>query len=262
MSTDTSVAPGSDAEYGEIAEAIHRGHLTGRLDISPALHGLTREEGLAVQLAVLARMQKTGEELGGWKVGMTSGGSLNKMGEGFRPFGFILKSRIFASGASVSLDGAGPADIEPELAFRILRPLRGTELTPADVRTAISGAIPSFELLALRLQGKGSHGATIADDLMQWGLVLGEASHWLGDVADIKVDLRRDGALLVEAGPRFAIDDPFQSIATLCAMLAPFGLGLEPGQHVITGAFHRAGLTSGTWTSEFKGVGAVTITAR
>jgi len=249
-----------DSRYEAIADEVYGGHLAGRLTPSAALGGLSLDEGLEVQLAVLERLIADGEELGGWKVGMTSGPSLDRMGTGFRPFGFILKRRIRQSGSSIRLGQLGPSEIEPELAFRIDRPLHGSALTETQVREAVSGAIPSFELLTTRLQGNFGNGATVADDLTQWGLVLGEPSAWQGDVTEMAVRLVHDTDAAIEAGPAYAIDDPFRSLSALCATLDRFGLGLEPGQHVITGAFHRTRLLPGTWSAQFKGVGPVEIT--
>ena len=56
------------------------------------------DEGQALQFQLLDRWLNEGEELGGWKIGMTSGESRDALGVGVRPSGFVLKSRIFRSG--------------------------------------------------------------------------------------------------------------------------------------------------------------------
>lgn len=262
MSAELKIADGQDeAAIRSAAADLHAGYLSGTVAMNDTLAGLSLDEGLALQLRVLDSLVASGEELGGWKVGMTSGPSLNRMGEGFRPFGYILKRRIFQSGATVALQPAGPAGIEPELCFRVEKPLSGA-VTREAARAAVSGAIPSFELLAFRIQGKETHGATIADDLMQWGLVLGTESTWRGEIGEMEAELHHDGKVVAKVGPRFAIDDPFESIATLCRQLDRFGRGLKPGEHIITGAFHKTALVPGRWTAEFKGgAGAIAATA-
>lgn len=247
-------------ELEVVAEEVYRGHLSGGIDPSPALKALDLDDGLRIQLAVLDRLRSAGEELGAWKVGMTSGDAHNRMGEGFRPFGFILKSRIYRSGAAIPLGPKGPIGIEPELGFRVERPLKGRSLTAEEVRSAVSTAIPSFELLASQLRGAASHGATIASDLSNWGLVLAQPGGWRGDIAEVAATLHRDGELVGEAGPRFKIDDPMRSISSLCGTLDRFDLGLEPGQHVITGAFYKSDVNApGKWVGTFAGVGAVEV---
>lgn len=251
----------SSKEYDAIADEVYRGHLSGEIVATPALEALTPEEGLQVQLAVLDRLRADGEEIGGWKIGMTSGSARDAMGKGVRPFGYILKSRIHASGSTVALGPKGPDGIEPELDFRVEHPLKGASLTAEAIRNAVSPAIPSFELLASRLKGTTNPGAAIASGLSNWGLVLAQPSGWRGDIADIAATLHRDGDLVGKAGPQFEIDDPMQSIITLCRTLDRFGLGLERGQHIITGAFHKSAVEApGKWTGSFAGVGTVEIT--
>ena len=96
-------------------------------------------EGLGRQLENLAAREAAGETLGGWKVGLTSGRARNSMGDGFRPFGYVLASRVFESPASVRLDGMGPAGLENEMCFTIGAPLTG-EVTRAAVIDAVFSA--------------------------------------------------------------------------------------------------------------------------
>ena len=62
---------------------------------------ISADEGQALQFQLLERWLNEGEELGGWKIGMTSGESRDALGVGVRPSGFVLKSRIFSSGAKI-----------------------------------------------------------------------------------------------------------------------------------------------------------------
>ncbi|HEX4832594.1 MAG TPA: hypothetical protein VH478_16035 [Trebonia sp.] len=76
------------------------------------------------------------------------------------------------------------------------------------------------------------------------------------------MSLHRDGELVDRgtAGPQ-VLDDPYVSLARICAQLAPFGLGLEPGQRVITGAIVKFPPVDGpsSWTASFGGRTAVTV---
>lgn len=260
MSPDTAEQDERPSASALVAH-LQAGYLAGHVADTPALAALTLDDGLALQLKVLDALIASGETLGGWKVGMTSGPSYDRMGVGFRPFGYILERRIFESGAAIPLAPAGPQGIEPELCFRIERRLFGA-VSADEVRAAVSGAIPSFELLAFRLGDGAPNGAAIADDLTHWGLVLGEESGWKGNVADMQVDLHRDGERVAKVGPQFNIDDPFESIAALCRQLARFGRGLNPGEHVITGAFHKTAIAPGSWLAAFDGLGTVSAVAR
>jgi 2-keto-4-pentenoate hydratase len=253
--------PAATFDLANLVDALAAGLRTGTFDPRSLPSGsLSLDDGLRVQLAVLDRLRAAGEELGGWKVGLTSAKSHDKMGKGFRPFGFIRAGRVFPSGAPIPLADIGRGGIETELAFTIAKPLRGGSLSTEEVRDAIAGVRPAFELHQTRISAPIDHGMEIANDLGQWGIVIGDLVEWTGDVRDVRVEVVCDGETVATAGPNFPIDDPLLSLSRLCATLAPFDLGLEPGQHVITGAFfHSPPLESGgQWAATFSGVGAVT----
>ena len=70
---------------------------------------LDAAEGQSLQARVRQNWLDQGKQIGGWKVGMTSGGSRDAMGAGVRPFGYVLDERVLNSGARI------PAD-DPDLA--------------------------------------------------------------------------------------------------------------------------------------------------
>lgn len=101
----------------------------------------------------------------------------------------------------------------------------------------------------------------VANDLGQWGIVVGPALPPGTDLSTLAVSLHRDGELVDSgrSGPE-TLDDPYLSLARICRLLAPFGMGLEPGQQVITGAIVRFPPVDGpsTWTASFSGLSEVT----
>jgi 2-keto-4-pentenoate hydratase len=72
-------------------------------------------KALDVQLAVLDRLLTSGERLGGWKVGHTSGSRRGMLGRDFRPFGYILDGRIIRSGDTLGHGQITSCFIEPVL---------------------------------------------------------------------------------------------------------------------------------------------------
>ena len=107
-----------------IVEYLLEAWRIGRLDDADLPTDLGLDDGLSLQLQLLDRLRAQGERLGGWKVGLTSGTALDRMGPGFRPFGFILADRIFASGDRAPLAG-GPDSVEGELCLPPGRAGRG-----------------------------------------------------------------------------------------------------------------------------------------
>ena len=56
------------------------------------------------------------------------------------------------------------------------------------------------------------------------------------------------------------MDDPYLSLARVCRLLHKYGVGLEPGQPVITGSFcHHAVRQPGSYRAVFVGIGEVSV---
>lgn len=214
------------------------------------------EDGQSLCLGLLDRWLAEGEQLGGWKLGLTSGRSRNAFGHGVRPFGFILASRIYDSGAVLGrLPGLG---VENELCWVLAETLAGESVTAADARRAVAGVAPAFELNQNRLPGDAAPGLRVADNLSQWGLVVGAAQPVAGLVEldalleELTVTLLRDGELCERVSARGHIDDHFESLARLARELARYGRSLAPGEQVITGAYTRHVVERpGTWRGDF-----------
>ncbi len=56
------------------------------------------------------------------------------------------------------------------------------------------------------------------------------------------------------------MDDPYLSLSRLCRLLHQYGVGLEPGQPVITGSFcHHPVTQSGRYRAVFSAIGEVSL---
>lgn len=244
-------------------DRLVRGWRGGRLDSDGLEGALSLDEGLAMQLQLLERLESDGEQLGGWKVGLTSGTALDRMGPGFRPFGFLLRSRILESGGQVALGPAGPDFAEGEVCFRVGQTIRGEDVTPDDARRTMTGVVAGLELNVRGRYPGNDGGLRIADNMTNWGIVIGdEVSPIPGDFdfEGLEVRLGQDGETVGTQPAKGHIDDHFLSLSRLVQQLARFGRGLEAGQHVITGAFVRTPLEGPTAISaEFSGIGRVGI---
>ena len=198
------------------------------------------DEGLRRQLDVLGE-----REVAGWKVGLTSGGARDSMGPGFRPFGFILPERVFPSGAKVERAGIMTPGVENEFCFTMGSQL-GAGAMRDDALEAVESVCAGFELNERRLSPGATTADRLADDLSQWGIVVGEPRvlDWRGFAfADVSVRLSLDGSELESVAAAGHIDDHFDSLAALACQLARFGRSLEPGHRVITGSFGKHAVT-------------------
>jgi 2-keto-4-pentenoate hydratase len=230
-----------------------------------ALRGqLTLEQALRAQLGVRDRKLASGGKQGGWKIGLTSERVRKRYGTDARPFGHILAASVHSSGAVVPMAGFPHAAIEPELCFTIGETLRGPGVTPQQARAATAAVSAGFELNQNRAQGVTDFPLTVADNLSQWGIVVGDSLQPIPpdlDLARVKVVFRKGDQVVAETvgGPE-TIDDHFLSLSILANTLGEYGETLAAGMRVITGSFAKVDVAAGeTWTAEFSGIGTVRV---
>ncbi len=234
----------------------------GRPPRAAAPAGSGREDGLMLQLAVLDRFMREGSTLGGWKAGLSTGRSRDALGEGFRPFGYILGDRVFADGARAGLRGIHDCRIEPEFCVVLAKPLKGADVTEEQAFDAIGAIAPAFEINEVRVGMAAEPALFLADGLANWGIVIGPEMPRPATPEGFatRVTLRRDDGVIAESPPDLAMDGPALALARMVRLMARFGLGLEPGQRVITGAYAQDRVTQpATYRADFAGIGSVTF---
>ena len=215
------------------------------------------EQGLQQQLERYADIRR-----GGWKVGLTSGGSRDGMGVGFRPFGHIAKDRIFESGATIDLSQVGDIGVENELCF-LFGETVPTNVDRTQLQHCVEALRPGFELNERRLSSDASAKDRLADNLSQFGIVVGPPVTDFRNLQlkELAVTLRRDKTEVATVHSQGHIDDHYDSLLALVQVLAQFDRRIEAGDHVITGAFARERvLSSSVWRGDFSlGIGSVEV---
>src|SRR5262249_9873130 len=197
--------------------------------------------------------------LAGWKVGLTSNRARAALGVDARPFGHVLASHLFESGARVAAAAIAKPSLEPEMCFEIARRLAGPGLSRTQVRAGLARVCAGFERNERRAGStRPDFGAFVTDGLTQWGVVRGSGATLAdaGDLDAVHCTLLRDGEKVYQGVSRDELDDHLESLARLAAVLGAHGRALEPGQVVITGAFARFDAAAGQrWRAEYRGVG-------
>lgn len=256
--------PATGEGDGMYDEQLVEGFVTARLagiagpEVSAAAFDL--HEALGLQLTVLDRLVAAGDRLAGWKVGLTSGPRRDVMGRDFRPFGYLLESRLLRSGDTLGHHQITSGYLEPELCLVLGAPLRGDDIDPDAARAAVRAIAPAFELNERRLRPGVDDATTIADGLGNWGIVVGAEAPVQSGLTETTVELWLDDVLVGAKTPGESMDDPFLSLSRLCVLLHRHGRGLEVGQRVITGSFcNRTVQGPGTWRALFSGVGEVRV---
>ncbi len=222
------------------------------------------ERGLALQVGVLRSWLADGETVGGWKIGMTTRSARDSMGVGFRPFGYVLASRLREDG-----DVLGAAEVAPnpaveiEIGVTIGERLAGPDVTSEQARAAVASVHPAFELVTRRLPSRVGVPIRIGNSLGNWGIVFGPAHDTDIALDSLHVALRRGEEEIGSGGTGAdVLDSPYDSLARVAKVLDRHGLALEPGQRVITGSLLPALPVEGpgTYTGLFGDLGSVSIT--
>jgi 2-keto-4-pentenoate hydratase len=232
---------------------------------APLQGALAMDEAVRIQLEVLRRILATGERQAGWKIGLTADAVRAQFKTTSAVHGYLLASRRFPSGFHVHGHAGAPLSIESELCFRLGRDLDGPGITGADVVGALESIAPAFELLERRGDMLADLPLGVADNIRQWGYVVGTpvASGVVArDLGSVRAVTRKNGEVVVDALGRDAIDNQVASIAWLANSLSGFGRRLEAGHVIMSGSFHGAlPVASGDeWEAEFSGVGTVRCT--
>jgi len=218
---------------------------------------------LAVQLELLDRRLARGDELAGWKIGLTSERVRQHLGTTDQPFGHIVQH--LQSGNHVVLSEIGQnTSVEPEMVVTLGRDLAGPNTSAQDARAAVSHIAAGLEVNQNRIGDISDFPMLVADNLTQWAIVEGTPLA-LDDQFQseaLQVSFARNNQPVTNIqGTVEVIDDHFTSVATLANALARFDRQLYAGQKVITGSFCRQSVKAGeNWKASFSSIGDVEIT--
>ncbi len=213
---------------------------------------LTESDGLAVDQSYAVQSRWTGmrlergEGLVGRKIGLTSPAMQEQMGVNEPDYGSLWASRYFPATAGrveIPADAFLQPRVEGEIAFLIGRPLEGTSVTPQEVLVATEALAIAVEVVDSRIEDwRIKLPDTIADNASYGGFTLGPWSRALRetDLRTLGMLIHQNGQPVVQAIGAAALGSPARAVAWLANKLTSFGVRLEPGDIVLSGALGRA----------------------
>ncbi len=221
-------------------------------------------DGYAIAQRLTTMLVNDGDEVVGYKVGLTSKPMQKLIGVDSPDYGPVLGSTVYANGDAVSLSAFIQPKIEAEIAFVLGDGLRGPGVTVVEARGAIAGMVAAVEIVDSRFADWRIKLADTVADLASNGAVA--VSSRVVSVAGIDprligMVLTRSGELVDSGVGAAALGDPVGVVAWLANALGEMGAGLEPGQLIMTGALHAAvPMTAGdVFRAEFDRLGPVTV---
>jgi 2-keto-4-pentenoate hydratase len=202
----------------------------------------TADEAYAVQMRWTELRLGRGERILGRKIGLTSRAVQQQLGVDEPDYGSLWASRYFPAENRTAEAPAEPfilPRVEGELAFLIGAPLRGPDVTVEQVLAATEAVAPALEIVDSRIENwRITLADTVADNASYGGFTVGPWSRALRDV-----DLRTLGMLIshndqpaAQGIGAAALGHPARAVAWLANRLHRFGVSLEPGDIVLSGA--------------------------
>lgn len=204
---------------------------------------LTMADGYAIQRELVPMLLADGDEVVGYKVGLTSRAMQRLVGVDSPDFGPVLASTRYVDGAAVPLDRFIAPKVEAEITFVMRARLQGPGVTVEEARRAVAGAGASLEIVDSRIVDWRIRLAdTVADLASNGAFVIAQRLVPLDGIEPrlIGVVLARNGEFVDGGVGAAALGDPLAVVAWLANVLGERGLALEQGHLVMTGALHAA----------------------
>lgn len=251
-----------DSAVGALLEAERRREDRGR--VSDEWSGLDPETAYEVQRKLIATRVGAGEEVVGFKLGLTSSAKQEQMNVSAPLSGWLTDAHQRCNGEPIKVGAYIHPRIEPEIALILGRELKGPDCTAADVRAATSQVTAAFEIIDSRYRDFSfALPDVIADNASAAGFILGKTHVGIDglDLVDEPVEFLVDGEVRATATGAAVLGDPAQAVADAVNEIATRGQSLPIGTIVLTGALTDAVfLRRGSkYTARFGNLGEITV---
>jgi 2-keto-4-pentenoate hydratase len=204
---------------------------------------LTIDEAYQIQLATINDAIQNGQKVTGKKIGLTSKAMQELLGVDEPDYGHLLDQMEVENGGTISPGQVLQPKVEGEIAFILREDLVGPNVTSIDVLKATDVIVPAIEVVDSRVKDwKITLEDTVADNASSGLYVLGGTPKKVTDV-DVKqigMALYKNGVLQNTGVGAAALGDPVKCVAWLANKLANYGITLQAGEVVLSGALSAA----------------------
>lgn len=221
-------------------------------------------DAYAVQQDNITRRLATGATVIGHKAGLISAPMQQFLGVHEPDFGHLLDDMVHRDGGTVRAARYCTPRVEPEICFRLARPLCGPGVTTADVLAATEAVAPALEIVHSRVRDlQITLVDTFADNAGSAGLVCGSWApvEHAPDLAAVTVDLLIDGNKVATGGGKEVLGHPATAVAWPADALAAYGAALDAEHVILPGAMTTAPLIGAGRNAEarFGALGSVSV---
>ena len=204
--------------------------------MNPWDHPLIKK-GMPAQLAKRRARVAAGEKPLGWKVGLGSPTSMQKVGIQAPLVGFLMQRGLLLSGSTASLAGWVRPVAEPELCVRMMSDLSGGA-TPDSAIAAIKEIFPAIELADMEPVASADNLDVVLEaNIFQRHVILCGNTRFGGSTAGLTSRVVRRGAEFARTTELEALTGKLGDIvAHVANTLAAYGEKLSAGDVIITGS--------------------------
>jgi 2-keto-4-pentenoate hydratase len=211
--------------------------------ISAAHPDITVRDAYLIQEALVLIMMGEGWTTTGIKVGATKKAVQEKFGTGEPVCSVMFRERQTKNGGKIETARLVQPRIEPEIAFRMGRPLSGPGVTRSDALAAVGGVMGAFEIVDCHTRDWNIGAAElIADNCVNAGYVLGPERPLAAglDLAGVTVKFSKNGGAPSLGSGAQALGDPVEVLVWLANWLAERDRQLEKDWVVLSGGLADA----------------------
>lgn len=230
--------------------------------ISKRYSNLNIDDAYSIQLLNIDRIVSNGEQITGKKIGLTSLAMQQSLGVNQPDFGFLYKSMEILNNKVPAKSVMQPR-VEGELAFMLKQTIYG-DVTIQQVLDATEFVVPAIEIVGTRIKDwKLTIIDTIADNASCGMYLLGnERIHPAKtDLKKIPMTLSQNGEVINSGYGSAVLGDPANAVAWLAKQMWNYGVKLNKGDIVLSGAFTAAiSASSGdSFTCDYGDFGTVCV---
>ena len=246
---------------GELYEAKATGQpiepITSRYpDLGPA-------DAYAIQQEFVELLRGPSDTVVGYKLGLTSKPMQDMLGVSEPDYGPVLSSMVLDDGAAMDFGELIAPKAEAEIGLVLGSSLHGPNVTRDEAAAALSGAVAAIEIVDSRIENWNIKLVDTIADLASSAMFISNI-----DVVPLDFDVRLCGMVIAKNGETqatgagaAALGDPIYAVSWLANTLAGYGVSLEAGHVIMTGALHAAfDVTAGdAVTAAFDRLGTVSV---
>ena len=230
-------------------------------EIYPAL---TEKEAYQIQLINIEEKLKKGQRIIGKKIGLTSFAMQELLGVDEPDYGHLLTDMMIHNDGEVSISNKILPKVEAEIAFVLKKDLTGPNITFEDVIDATDYIVPAIEVVDSRIENwRIRLEDTIADNASSCLFVLGNQHFDIKeiDLPNVVVELYRNDELMNSGKGEAVLGNPIHCVAWLANKLSEFGISLNAGEIILSGALSAAvnANAGDCFTAKFPLLGEVSI---